>query len=51
LEFREKINHRMDKIKHKLIIISGKGGVGKSMKNENFSEGVTQEDFSEERAL
>jgi MinD-like ATPase involved in chromosome partitioning or flagellar assembly len=28
----------MDKIKHKLIIVSGKGGVGKSMKDENSSE-------------
>ncbi|MEA3485452.1 MAG: P-loop NTPase, partial [Candidatus Aerophobetes bacterium] len=28
---KEKIKERMEKIKHKLIIISGKGGVGKSM--------------------
>jgi Mrp family chromosome partitioning ATPase len=40
-EMREKISYRMGKIKHKLIIISGKGGVGKSMKDENFSEGPT----------
>jgi len=39
-EMREKINHRMDKIKHKLIIISGKGGVGKSMVAVNLAYGL-----------
>ncbi|MBA7704825.1 Iron-sulfur cluster carrier protein [subsurface metagenome] len=39
-KMREKINHRMDKIKHKLIIISGKGGVGKSMVAVNLAYGL-----------
>jgi len=39
-ETREKINRRMDKIKHKLIIISGKGGVGKSMVAVNLAYGL-----------
>ncbi|MCK4419486.1 Mrp/NBP35 family ATP-binding protein [Candidatus Aerophobetes bacterium] len=37
---REKIKHRMDKIQHKLIIISGKGGVGKSMIAVNLAYGL-----------
>ncbi len=39
-KMREKINYRMDKIKHKLIIISGKGGVGKSMVAVNLAYGL-----------
>jgi len=39
-KMREKINRRMDKIKHKLIIISGKGGVGKSMVAVNLAYGL-----------
>jgi len=39
-KMREKINQRMDKIKHKLIIISGKGGVGKSMVAVNLAYGL-----------
>ncbi|MBA7712357.1 Iron-sulfur cluster carrier protein [subsurface metagenome] len=39
-KMREKIDHRMDKIKHKLIIISGKGGVGKSMVAVNLAYGL-----------
>lgn len=39
-KMREKINHRMDKIKHKLMIISGKGGVGKSMVAVNLAYGL-----------
>lgn len=39
-KMREKINQRMDKIKHKLIIISGKGGVGKSMLAVNLAYGL-----------
>ena len=39
-KMKEKINHRMDKIKHKLIIISGKGGVGKSMIAVNLAYGL-----------
>jgi Mrp family chromosome partitioning ATPase len=37
---REKINKRMGKIKHKLIIISGKGGVGKSTVSVNLTYGL-----------
>lgn len=37
---KEKINHRMGKIKHKLIVISGKGGVGKSMVAVNLAYGL-----------
>ena len=36
----EKIKYRMDKIQHKLIIISGKGGVGKSMIAVNLAYGL-----------
>ncbi len=39
-KMKEKINQRMDKIKHKLIIISGKGGVGKSMVAVNLAYGL-----------
>ncbi len=39
-KMREKINRRMDKIKHKLIVISGKGGVGKSMVAVNLAYGL-----------
>ncbi len=39
-KMRERINRRMDKIKHKLIIISGKGGVGKSMVAVNLAYGL-----------
>jgi len=39
-KMREKIDHRMDKIKHKLIVISGKGGVGKSMVAVNLAYGL-----------
>ena len=39
-KMREKINQRMDKIKHKLIIMSGKGGVGKSMVAVNLAYGL-----------
>jgi len=39
-KMREKIDHRMDKIKHKLIIISGKGGVGKSTVAVNLAYGL-----------
>lgn len=37
---REKIKKRMQKIKHKLIIISGKGGVGKSTITVNLAYGL-----------
>jgi len=37
---REKIKKRMEKIKHKLIIISGKGGVGKSTITVNLAYGL-----------
>lgn len=36
----EKINHQMEKIEHKLVIISGKGGVGKSTVAVNLSYGL-----------
>jgi len=36
----EKIKERMEKIKHKLIIISGKGGVGKSTITVNLAYGL-----------
>ena len=39
-KMREKINHRMGKIKHKLLIVSGKGGVGKSMVAVNLAYGL-----------
>ena len=39
-KMREKIDRRMEKIKHKLIIISGKGGVGKSMVAVNLAYGL-----------
>jgi len=39
-EQREKIKHRMEKINYKLAIISGKGGVGKSMIAVNFAYGL-----------
>jgi len=39
-KMREKINQRMDKIKHKLIIMSGKGGVGKSTVAVNLAYGL-----------
>jgi len=39
-KIKEKINHRMGKIKYKLIIISGKGGVGKSMVAVNLAYGL-----------
>lgn len=37
---REKIKHRMEKIQHKLIVISGKGGVGKSVIAVNLAYGL-----------
>ncbi len=40
MKSREKIDHRMEKIKHKLIILSGKGGVGKSMIAVNLTYGL-----------
>lgn len=40
MKSREKIDHRMEKIKHKLIILSGKGGVGKSMIAVNLAYGL-----------
>jgi len=36
----EKINERMNKIKHKIMVISGKGGVGKSSVAVNLSYGL-----------
>ena len=36
------INQRMSKIKHKIAIISGKGGVGKSLVTVNLAIGLAR---------
>ncbi len=38
----DKIKQRMDKIKHKIAIISGKGGVGKSLVTANLAIGLAR---------
>ena len=41
-ESSEKIHNRMSKIKHKILVISGKGGVGKSTISTNLAYGFSK---------
>lgn len=45
LERKKRINDKMSKIKHKIVIMSGKGGVGKTTIASNISYGLSERGY------